>query len=421
MKIIRYFCSVKEYNTFLRNTFLAIFAMISVGVMAQGVNVSAANSADSVLLQMDDVEVSLLTCSPGQKVWSLYGHTAIRYNDKAHDVDLAINYGIFNFRQKNFVLKFVFGHTDYEMGIEPFSMFLMEYAREGRGVVQQKLNLSREEKFAITQALSVNYQPENRIYRYNYFYNNCTTKARDILVNHLDGKVEYPISQSVKTSWRNAIHQLNEKHLWARFGNDLLLGVKADGCMDYSQRQFVPDTLRKDFGEAAVVDASGRKRALVLSTVEVLKPNEANVHKTSGIWDFLSPNAVFSLLLAFTIAISVIERRRGKTFWLYDVILLTLDGLAGLCLLAMVFSEHPTVGLNFQILLLNPLSIMFVYFVGNGIVQQRYHRYWSFMLLCLIVFFIGGFFQDYADGMYQLACILLIRCFVNKFVYTIKR
>lgn len=385
---------------------------------ADGVE-TAAVSRDSVMAQMDSVSISLLTCTPGDEIWSLYGHTAIRYEDKAHHTDLAINYGMFSFSQKNFIIKFVFGRTDYEMGIEPMSMFLMEYASQGRGVIQQTLNLTREEKMAITQALAENYEPAHRTYRYNYFYDNCTTRARDIIANHLDGRVEYADTPVADATYRSMIHQWNGEHRWMRFGKDLLLGVMADRNTSFTQQQFLPDTLRKDFDEASIVSHSGRKRHLVASETEILKPNAANRKAQSGIWDTLTPRLMMALLLVVTLLVMACEYRRKKTFWLYDVVLLTLDGLAGLALLAMVFSDHPTVRVNFQILLLNPLSIVFAYSVGNSIVNRRFHFYWKVLLVCTTLFLIGGCFQNYAEGMYLLACTLLLRVIINRNLYQV--
>lgn len=385
---------------------------------ADGVETAAA-SRDSVMAQMDSVSISLLTCTAGDEIWSLYGHTAIRYEDKAHHTDLAVNYGMFSFSQKNFIIKFVFGRTDYEMGIEPMSMFLMEYASQGRGVIQQTLNLTREEKMAITQALAENYEPAHRTYRYNYFYDNCTTRARDIIASHIDGKVEYAGTPAAAASYRSMIHQWNGGHRWMRFGKDLLLGVMADRSTSPTQQQFLPDTLRKDFDEASIVSPGSRKRPLVASETEILKPNAANRKAQSGIWDTLTPRMVMGLLLVATLLVTVCEYRRKQTFWLYDVVLLTLDGLAGLALLAMVFSEHPTVRVNFQILLLNPLSIVFAYSVGNAIAHKRYHWYWSLLLVCTVLFIIGGLFQNYAEGMYLLACTLLLRIIINRNLYKV--
>lgn len=412
---------MKFYRRLLKTVLLAVLLSLPTVISAQTNASQQEESAiqDSLLAQMDSVSISLLTCSPGQQIWSLYGHTAIRYEDKLHHTDLAINYGTFSFSQKNFIIKFVFGRTDYEMGIEPMSMFLMEYASLGRGVLQQTLNLSREEKATITQALAQNYQPSQRVYRYNYFYDNCTTRARDILANHLNGKIEYTVNPSVTSSYREMIHQWNGGHRWMRFGKDLLLGVKADRKTDFAQQQFLPDTLRKDFDKAAVVEPTGRKHPLVTETKVILQPNSANVKVSKNIWDTLTPRIVFVIVLVITIIIGAIECKRKKSFWLYDVVLLTLDGLAGLVLLAMVFSDHPTVRLNFQILLLNPLSLLFAYSVGNSIIKGRFNYFWKVLLVCIILFLLGGLLQDYAEGMYLLACTLLVRIIINRHLYAV--
>lgn len=372
---------------------------------------------DTLLQQMDSVDISLLTCSAGGQIWSLYGHTALRYEDRVHGTDLAVNYGIFNFRQKNFILKFVFGQTDYEMGIEPFNMFMIEYARQGRGVIQQRLNLSRVEKLAIVQALAKNYEPVNRVYRYNFFYDNCTTRARDILEDNLRGKVEYAAASS-QPSYREMIHQWNGEHLWMRFGKDLLLGVQADKATDLAQQQFLPDSLRKDFDKAHVVAADGSRHALVASTEVVLEPNAANAGNADGsLWTTVSPTRLFLAILVLTLLASACELKRRRTFWLYDVTLLTLDGLAGVALLLMVFSAHPTVRLNLQILLLNPLSLIFVYPVGTHALKRHYHVYWTVLAVCIVLFLLGALIQNYADGMMLLACTLLVRAMVNRSIY----
>lgn len=421
MEIIRYFCSVKRNLRRKRHffkTILLFFALLSFTHSQAQENIGNGTqiSEDSLLQQMDSVDISLLTCSAGGQIWSLYGHTAIRYEDKLHNTDLAVNYGIFNFRQKNFILKFVFGQTDYEMGIEPFNMFMIEYARQGRGVIQQRLNLTRAEKLAIVQALAKNYEPANRVYRYNFFYDNCTTRARDILENNIEGKIEYAAAYG-QPSYREMIHQWNGHHPWMRFGKDLLLGVQADKATDLTQQQFLPDSLRKDFDKANVVASDGRKHALVSNTMTVLEPNAANVKADSDLWDVVTPTRLFLAVLVLTLLVSAYEMKRKQAFWLYDVTLLTLDGLAGLALLLMVFSAHPTVRLNLQILLLNPLSIIFVYPVGNNIIKGRYHKYWSMLFICIIMFLFGALVQNYADGMMLLACTLLVRVIVNRRIY----
>ena len=188
--------------------------------------VKAAETPDTIY--GDSLQISLLTCGPGKEVYSLYGHTAIRFHDVRNQQDLVINYGMFSFAQKNFILRFIFGLTDYEMGIVPFDAFMEEYKREHRWVIEQVLNLSSADKRSIAMAIDANYLPENRVYRYNYFYDNCTTRARDLLANNIQGTVVYKSTPNTQATFRSEIHQWNQLQPWARFGNDLLLGIGAD-------------------------------------------------------------------------------------------------------------------------------------------------------------------------------------------------
>ena len=181
---------------------------------------SAQTEADSLAnARLDDTEISLLTCSPHQNVYSLYGHTAIRVRNATSGEDLVVNYGMFDFEQPHFVARFVFGLTDYSMGMTSFGQFYQEYRYYGSSVTQQTLNLRREEKRRILEALARNAQ--SPIYRYNYFHDNCTTRARDMLTQHLDGEVRYAGGADSTATFRSMIHDCNAEHPWARFGISL--------------------------------------------------------------------------------------------------------------------------------------------------------------------------------------------------------
>ncbi len=414
VKIIRYFCTVKKYMRYFKQTIALLTLLFSFATNSLAMNEL------TPLEQMDSVEISLLTCSPGNEIWSLYGHTAIRYEDKLRHVDYTINYGMFDLSQKYFVLRFVFGLTDYQMGIEDYNQFLTDYGNEGRGVIQQKLNLSRHEKLAIAKAIEENYDPAVRTYRYNYFYDNCTTRARDILVRHLSGKVRYQVNPSVESSYRQMIHQWNHGHRWMAFGCDLLLGVGADRKTTFAQQQFIPDTLRKDFANAVVVDHAGHPHRLVAETEQALEPNLEE--DNSGFWAVVSPTVLFAALLVLTLCLSAWEYKRKKTFWLYDAALLTLTGLAGIVLFAMVFSQHPTVRVNLQILILNPLSIIFAFSASRNAHRGKMHFYWNLLFAFIVIFLVCGLFlQDYAEGMRILACCLLARCIINRLIYSAQK
>ena len=399
---ISYFCIVKRFISLLRCLSLII-------CLLPANNISAQHYVESDL-NMDSVEISLLTCRPRQNVYSLYGHTAIRIQDKQNHLDMAVNYGMFSFDKPFFILRFVFGLTDYSMDIEDFEAFRIYYATRGAGVKQQTLNLTKEEKKAIIDAIIKNYEPQNRVYRYNYFYDNCTTRARDILLDNINGTIRYQTRNKNSESYREMIHDYNEQQRWARFGNDLLLGIKADFPTNHEQQQFLPDNLRKDFDNAVIIDKNGLKRALVSNSSWVVLPG------TQAEWSGfpLSPTTCAIIFFVIVVAFSIYERCKTKMFWGMDIFLMLLTGLCGLILLAMVFSQHPTVRVNLQILLLNPISLIFLYPTVKCLRRNVIHRWLMAWMILIVLFLIGGFFQSYAEGMTIVALSLLIR-YILKF------
>ena len=355
--------------------------------------------------QADSIRISLLTCMPRPYVYSLYGHTAIRYENLTQGIDIAINYGIFSFSKPYFVLRFVFGLTDYEMGIEYFEDFKGQYERSGCGVIQQTLNLTDKEKAAIAKAIDKNYLPENRVYRYNYFYDNCTTRARDIILDNINGKVVFENEANPYPSFRELIHQYNERHRWARFGNDLLLGVKADCPTTFGEQQFLPKNLSKDINAAVIYDKDGSKRKFVESETWILPATN-----DSGSDSFpFSPIVCLGVLAALVVAITTIEAMRKANYWFTDTIMMFLTGACGLILFAMIFSQHPTVSLNLQILLLNPLNLVFLWSASKKIKKGQPCKWQKAWTVLIILFLLGGIMQSYAEGIYFVALSLLYR------------
>ena len=377
---------------------------------------------------LDSVDISLLTCGPGQEVWSYYGHTALRIEDKAHGNDLAVNWGMFSFNQDYFILRFVFGLTDYQIGIFPMSRFIEEYTAEGRWVKQQRLTLTREEKMTILSAIEENNKEENRTYRYNFFFDNCTTRARNMIVNNLGTNDTDFKNGDAQSTYRNEIHRWNENHRWARFGNDLLLGFMADQPINKKEWEFLPVNLLNDFEVEARKDTSLQQNQqadiyaqrpgyikLVDSSFYVVQP-QAEVTEAESI----TPRMISIFLALIIVLASVFELSKKRNFWWMDTLLLILTGLPGLILLAMVFSQHPTVQINFQMLILNPLNLIFVYPVTRRLRKGKMHWYYNVWGTLLVISLFMQIWQDYAEGMVILALSLLIRYILRSILYDIK-
>ena len=177
----------------------------------------------------DSVIVSVLTVSPGSRIYELYGHTALRVHEvrPGRHSDWVFNYGTFNFEQPNFIWRFVLGETDYELGVVPYALFYDTYVREGRGITELRLNLTPDEATRLVDALSENLLPQNATYRYSFFDDNCVTRAIRIIEASVSGKVVWEENVE-KKSLRDLVHEFSAPNPWDEFGQDLLLGAETD-------------------------------------------------------------------------------------------------------------------------------------------------------------------------------------------------
>lgn len=318
----------------------------------------------------DSIRISLLTCAPGTEIYALFGHSAIRYEHPALQRDWVFNYGMFSFSEPNFVMRFVKGETDYQLGVIPYSYFEAEYAERGSSVYQQVLNLTAEEKVNLVKALQENYLPANRVYRYNYFYDNCTTRARDKIEECIDGKVVYTTPTHEET-FRDIIHEYTEGHEWSEFGIDLCLGADADKPIDLRQQMFAPFYML-EAARGAMIQRGDTLVPLVKEEFKVV-----DVIRTPEPGFPISPMAGACVLLAVTMVVVGVGVRKGHISCIWDGFLFGLQGIGG-CVIAFLFffSVHPTVGSNWMLVLLNPIPLFYLPFMiyqSLGRKKDAYH------------------------------------------------
>ena len=221
----------------------------------------------------DSIRISLLTCASGEEIYSLFGHTAIRYENYTRSIDAVFNYGIFNFNAPNFILRFALGETDYQLGVTDYERFAAEYYYLERDVWQQELNLTVQEKEKLIMLLEENYRPENRIYRYNFFYDNCATRPRDLIEKSIDGTLQYAgdmTDTDSGISFRDLLHKYSKGHPWSRFGMDLCMGSQADRTINRRLMMFVPFYVQEYFNQARIVNKEGETRPLVLNEEKII-------------------------------------------------------------------------------------------------------------------------------------------------------
>jgi hypothetical protein len=401
---------VKHLEKVLKVRFLAIILLIISGIsvsLAQNAPLQASVVNDTVLSEidpMDSVEVSLITCSPHEEIYSLYGHSALRWHDRHKEgatagQDLVFNWGLFDFKKPYFVLRFVFGLTSDELGAIPYDRFVPYYIHWGCSITEQIINLTGDEKRSLQQALAENLRPENKVYRYNFFYDNCATRPRDIITRSLNGKVEWSEREDYTPTFREMVRECNRNHDWSRFGNDILLGLKADLKTSRTEQEFLPMNLMQDIALAQIY-TDGKYRPLVTEQKSVAPPG---VQMIEPDW-ILSPTEVALLIVVVAVCIAFVEWRRKKRFVWWDVTLMVIQGVIGLVLTVMIFSQHPTTSLNLNLLLFNPLPLLFI----PSVIKGR-KTWWKVLAAMLVLYAIGAIFQSYPEGIWGLALCLLSR------------
>ncbi len=306
----------------------------------------------AIAAQGDSLQVSLITCSPGNEAYTLFGHTAIRVRDERRGSDWVYNYGMFNYRSEGFVWRFVRGETDYILGVEPADFFFGRYLEQGYSVEEQVLALDEEECGRLREELDENARPENRTYRYNFLYDNCTTRARDML-ERLAPLTSLDFSEETGT-FRQLLHQFTHDYPWTEFGIDLVLGAEVDRTMTQRESMFIPSVFAA-FMDDACWEGQGR----AVSECRHYAPVAAR-EETGGF--ALSPMAVMLCVLVLTLATCVWEWRSRRRCVLLDALLIVVQGLAG-CLIAFLFffSEHPAVDTNWLVLAFNPLAFVLLF------------------------------------------------------------
>jgi hypothetical protein len=357
--------------------------------------------------QLDSIRASLITCSPGQEVYALYGHTALRLQNFTTDEDLVFNYGVFSFKQPHFVWRFVRGQCDYMVVPIPWQYFTREYEERGSSITAQVLNLTPEEANRLYVNMLEDCKPENRQYRYNFLYNNCTTKVRDAIENCVEGHVVYPDSIPLYT-YREMLHQYTKDHPWAQEGNDILLGSAVDTLLSARAAMFAPEYMLRYAENAFIYAENNDKRPLLVGTEILLHERPQKVEPEFP----LTPIQAMLVLFGFSLLVLFFERWLNWQFWLWDAVLLLGQGMAGLLLLFMFFfSEHPAVDSNWQIWVLNPIALVALPMVIKA-AYKRKKTLWHvvfFVILSIFIVFSPWMPQEFGKIVVPLALTLLTR------------
>lgn len=298
----------------------------------------------------EHTKVSLLTSSPGKDLYAKFGHSALRINDTLSGQDLVFNYGLFDFNTPGFYLKFVRGKLPYQLGIQRFEPFLNSYIEENRQLRELEINLSTQQRLALIDLLSINYLPENRAYSYDFFFDNCATRIRDILENNF--QATYPDTTQVKkATFRHFLSDYVGQNSWINVGFYLILGIPSDAIATFRDEMFLPDYLEKHLENAKLGDKN-----LAKNKRKILFQNQPQKN------DFQVFNPILIGWILFIIGLFISLFLSSRWINIFEKAYFSLLVLTGVLFIFMwLGTDHFVTHKNMNLLWASPLYIFFIF------------------------------------------------------------
>lgn len=357
-------------------------------------------------------EISVLTIAPGASLNDAFGHNAFRIKDAVNNLDKTFDYGRFDFEAPNFYLNFARGKLNYSLGTSNYYDFLSFYIRQNRNVKEQTLNLSQLEKQKLFNFLVENYKPENRAYLYEFFFDNCATKIKDVTNIALNSNITFNAPKDFKQeTFRTLIHNNLNRNSWGSLGIDVALGSVIDRKASPEEHMFLPENIYKFFENATITSNNKplvKESKIIFTQKEVLKSNNF----------LLSPLFVFGMLGLLILFVTYKDHKNKKHSKWLDIALFTITGLIGLFILLLWFAtDHTGTHQNYNLLWAFALNIFMIPQLIKTKTSQWFIKYLKLLviLLCLMTlhWLIGV--QVFAIGLIPFLVALFIR-----YIYLIK-
>jgi hypothetical protein len=361
------------------------------------------SQADSCRLR-----ISLLTCSPGEELYSTFGHSAFRVTDSATNQDVVYNFGTFDFNEPGFYTKFVRGKLMYYLSTQDFIYFKEDYEQEKRGMIEQVLNFTCNEKLKMYRLLQQNLLAENKFYKYDFLFDNCTTRLRDLLEKAADSTVHFHKVVKQATSFRDHIFEYmdyNDK-LWTKLGMDILLGNVTDKIMDNRETMFLPDYLLKGFDKGKI-----GSKTIVQTKNTIINHTDIKVKKNY----FTSPDFIFWLLLMAIVLTGLLKGNTPARFLNgFDGFLFFITGFVGLLILVMWFgTEHVVCSNNYNLLWAWPTHAVIAFFVNSKRLWVKKYFYTAAILYLVVLCAIFFIPQPINSSLIPIILLLIFRCIAN--------
>lgn len=318
------------------------------------------------------IRISVLTAGTGTELYSMFGHSGVRVIDSTLHTDEVYNYGLFNFSDPEFYTKFTRGKLLYFVGKEDFNSFMSIYREENRNVMEEILDLSMEDKYRILRYLNENLKPENRSYKYDFLYDNCATRIRDIFPRNLDTSFHFgPVLNAKKVTFRAILNDYLKTAHWSRLGINILLASRIDKEMTDEEAMFLPDML------FAGLKRSTYHQRVIVSDIRTLYKgkDQLKVGPNQPLW------VMMGVLLLTLLIFFVKPLRTLKAVWTF--VLLLISGLLGCFLLFMWFgTDHHSCGNNYNLLWAFPLNLIAAFTVFR---PRKWHVPYSLLVVGLLL------------------------------------
>lgn len=357
------------------------------------------------------LRISILTCSPGEELYSTFGHSAIRVTDSVSHSDIVYNYGTFNFDEPGFYTKFIRGKLSFYLSTDDFDSFISDYRNEKRDITEQVLNLTCAEKYNIAMLLQANMMAENRTYKYDFTFDNCTTRLRDLVEKAADTSIHFENILPSKKTFRDLIYEYLNKNdkQWSKLGIDILLGSPTDAVMQPREIMFLPDYLLQTF-DSTTIDS----RPLVSKKQKVLELNMPPVI----INYFTNPLFIFSCFFVLVVLLSFSKNSFIKRLLIaLDGFMFFITGLLGILLIFMWFgTDHLMCKNNFNLLWAWPTNVVTAFYIHSK--KRIFTKYFMIYSIFNLVLFVCWFFlpQHLNPALIPIISILIFRSlfFISK-------
>ncbi len=353
-----------------------------------------------------NLEISIITIGPGTALNDAFGHSGIRVKTLTEDV--VYDYGRYPFNDPNFYLNFAKGKLHYSQGKSTYNEFLNFYISSNRNIKEQVLNLTETQKKNLNSYLINNYKPENREYEYDFFYNNCATKIRDICQIATQNTIVFtPPAHLKKQTFRQLIQENLAWNSWGSLGIDLALGSVIDKKAKPIEYMFLPEYIFQFFQVATFKNSTEK---LVKKTTSIFTPKE---EKTTTFLSFFGSPFFIFLLLALFIAYTTYKNKITQTTSNYlDLIIFAITGSIGIVILALWFAtNHTATAFNYNFLWAFPLNIIMLFFVFKKQPKIWFSKYFKLLILLLALVFAHWLtgVQRFAVTLYPIFIALLLR------------